>query len=92
MRWSDKIPFYKALESKGKIKPEDLMPDSNDGDALLMGIFSELSSARQIGMGVGPIPINILWDAQQRYGLTDAALHCLQHLDMEFVRQNVSHS
>jgi len=92
MDWSDKIPFYEALKAKGKIKAADLKPEINDGFVLLMQIFSELSTSRQMGMSVGPIPANILWDAQKRYGLTDAALDMLRSLDLQFVNHNASHT
>lgn len=68
------------------------MPDATEGDGLLMNIFSELSSARQTGMGVGPIPATVYWEAQTRYGLTDAAVNALQHLDQEFVKYHASNS
>lgn len=92
MSWSGKIPFYEALKAKGKLKAEDVMPETTDGDALLMQIFSEISSTRSVGMGVGPIPANIYWEVQKRYGLTDAAIEVLRHLDMEFVKQNASNT
>jgi hypothetical protein len=92
MSWSDKISFYESLKARGKLKPEDLMPEISDGDGLLMGLFYELSSARQIGMGIGPIPATVYWEAQKRYGLTEEALLTLQLLDREFVKQNASNS
>jgi hypothetical protein len=92
MSWSDKIPFYEALKAKDKLKESDIRPEMSDGEGMLMSIFSELSTARQIGMGIGPIPVNIFWDAQDRYGLTDAAINMLRTLDLEYVKQNASKS
>jgi hypothetical protein len=88
MNWSDKLPFYEVLKAKGKLKPEDVMPESNDGEGMLMDIFNELSTSRQIGMGVGYIPITTLWEAKDRYKLTDAAISMLRALDNEFVKRN----
>ena len=92
MSWADKISFYESLQARGKLKPEDERPHICEGDGLLMSIFSELSSARQTGMGVGPIPATVYWEAQDRYGLTDAAVNALQLLDREFVRHHASNS
>lgn len=68
------------------------MPEITQGDGLLMSLFYDLSSTRQIGMGIGPIPATVYWEAQKRYGLTDEALLTLQLLDQEFVKQNASNS
>lgn len=68
------------------------MPTICDGDELLMSVFSEISTARQIGMAIGSIPAPVFWEAQNRYGLTDAALHALQLLDREFVKYHAGNS
>ena len=33
--------------------------------------FQKLSTERQIGMGIGPIPIRAVWDWEQREGIAD---------------------
>jgi hypothetical protein len=82
------MSFYESLKKRGKLKDDDLMPDFSEGENLLMQIFTEISTARHIGMGIGPIPAEVYWEAQKRYGLTEAALSALKLLDMEFVKQN----
>lgn len=90
MNWGTKVSFYETLEARGKVKPEDIRPESSEGENLLISIFTELSTARNVGMGVGPIPANIYWQAQDRYGLTDMAVDMLRCLDAEFVRHHAS--
>lgn len=88
MNWSGKLDFYSILEKKGNLKPEDVRPKIPEGGSLLIGLFNELSSSRQIGMGLGAIPASIYWEAQKRYGLTDVAVEMLRSLDYEFLRIN----
>lgn len=92
MNWSDKVEFYESLKRRDKLKDEDLMPEVNESEHLLMEIFIELSSTRQVGMGLSPIPTTVYWEAQARYGLTDAALNMLRLLDGEYLKQNGSKS
>jgi hypothetical protein len=75
------------LEKKGKLKPADKMPEVSDGEGLMLSLFHELSSGRNVGMSVGPIPITLLWEAQRRYNLSNLAIHVLQQLDSAYLRK-----
>jgi hypothetical protein len=86
LQWAGREAFYETLARRGKIKPEDVRPEFCDGDHVMLNLFFELSTARQIGMGVGPIPIGTFWEAQKRHRLPDAAVTLLQRCDIEFMR------
>jgi len=42
--------------------------------------FNELTTCRAIGMGVGPIPWNVVQEYADRQGLDDEERQCLLHL------------
>lgn len=91
MNWASKMDFYKILEKKGNLRPDDVRPQISEGESLLMSLFSELSTSRAMGMGVGPIPSHIYWEAQRKYGLPDISIEVLKMMDVEFIkRQNAS--
>lgn len=46
----------------------------DDGARELAQAFVKLSTERQIGMGMGPIPIRAIWDWEAREGIFDAEL------------------
>lgn len=49
-------------------------PELNAGSWALLRVFVKLSTERQIGMGVGPIPIRVIWEWLDREGVWDAEL------------------
>lgn len=54
----------------GYIKPEDQEPDIT-GFEFYYDAFSELSTARQIGLAVGPIPFTALVDYTKLFEIPD---------------------
>jgi len=88
LEWSGKEKFYEVLENSGKIKEEHKKPNLSYGEELILSVFFELSNSRQIGMSVGHIPINIIWEATERYKFPELVIDILKQLDTEFVIYN----
>lgn len=49
-------------------------PELDASGWALAGVFMKLSTERQIGMGVGPIPISKVWEWEDREGIYDPEL------------------
>jgi hypothetical protein len=88
LNWGSKVEFYEVLAKKGNLKEDDIRPEINEGESLMINLFIELSPSRPMGMGLGAIPPQVYWEAQKRYGLTDLAVDVLRWLDLEFLRKN----
>jgi hypothetical protein len=56
-------------------------------ESILLSLFFDLSSCRAYTFGgPGPIPHTVLWQAQDRLGLPEAAVSTLRQLDNEYLR------
>lgn len=51
-----------------------------------MSAFFELSTNRQIGMDVGPIPQQAIYDYADRHGLGDLFVMQIMDIDREYMR------
>jgi hypothetical protein len=71
-RWKKELEtgFYYELLSKGFIKPEDQEPNVVGFD-FYFSAFSELSTTRQAGFGVGPIPFTAIVDYSRLFEIED---------------------
>lgn len=95
MRWSFKwrkqlkSGLYYDLLQKGFLKPEDLEPDVTGFDFYL-DAFEELSTARQVGMTVGPIPFTAIVEYLRIYELSDFDdfAYIIRRLDSVFLELN----
>lgn len=52
----------------GRLAEKDVMPELGRAAPILSAFF-ELSTERQVGMGIGPIPMSAIRDYLERYGL-----------------------
>lgn len=67
-RWSGRLEFYRKLVEKGRVDDEDLMPEVGRY-APILSAFREVSTERQIGVAVGPIPASKVTEHLERHGL-----------------------
>lgn len=65
---------------KGKIKDGEKMPYLGH-DSFYLQCFYELSTTRNIGMGVGPIPINFIYDYVERFKLDHDFIDIILRVD-----------
>lgn len=49
-------------------------PELDAGGWAIARAFQKLSTERQVGMGIGPIPIRAVWDWEDREGIYDPEL------------------
>lgn len=100
MRWGSAVNLWQKLYDEGREPPEAFFeqPEAEPHLKLHWDAFQELSTERQIGMGVGPIPMSVVkryfvdeWGFQGR--ALDHACAMIRVLDNEFVtRANASKS
>jgi hypothetical protein len=62
--------MYYQLLGKGMLKDEDKEPDIG-GFQFYFDAFQELSTSRQVGMGLGPIPFTAIAEYFRIYELAD---------------------
>jgi hypothetical protein len=60
------------------------------GLALYYSAFWDLSTCRQVGFGIGPIPLTAIWEYADRKGLdegeTDDLVDYMREMDGEYVK------
>ena len=82
--WRDRQDFYSLLEASGQLSLEHTKPDIS-AESFYLECFSELSSERQIGMDIGPIPISkIIW-YQEHFKLSNIFQHVIMGIDHEYL-------
>ena len=92
MRWSYKwrkelkSGLYYELLGKGFVKPEDTEPDIS-GFSFYFDAFDELSTTRQIGMAIGPIPFTAIVEYFRIFELSDFEdfAYIIRRLDVTFL-------
>lgn len=52
---------------------------------MILSVFFDLSNSRQVGMAIGHIPINIIWEAVKQYGFPVNVIDAIKQLDHKFV-------
>lgn len=52
---------------------------------MILSVFFDLSNSRKIGMAIGHIPINIIWEATEKYKFPELVVEVLKQLDHKFV-------
>jgi len=72
------------LFEQGKIKEKDQIPFVGY-DYFYLSCFYDLSTCRSIGMGVGPIPITVIWDFSDRHGLDEEFVEIIKKLDAAYL-------
>lgn len=90
-RWNKELEsgFYYQLLEKGFIKPEDQEPDVTGLDFFLES-FREISTARPIGLEVGPIPFTAIVDYARLFEVPDfdGFFQLMRRLDRVFLELN----
>ena len=61
------------------------MPDIGTTSWLLKA-FRDLSTERQVGMSVGPIPLSAIWAYSDRHQLGDLFILQIQRLDEHYMK------
>lgn len=61
------------------------MPDIGS-TSWLFRAFRDLSTERQLGMSIGPIPLSAIWAYSDRYGLGELFILQIQRLDEHYLR------
>ena len=64
---------------------EDLMPIPLGPFAFYLNCFNELSSCRQIGFSLGPIPITAIWSYADRYELSEDFCNLMRRMDVLYL-------
>jgi hypothetical protein len=74
----------------GFIKPEDQEPDIT-GFEFYYDAFAELSTARQIGLGIGPIPFTAISEYTKLFEIPDFEEFCyvIRRMDQTYLELNV---
>jgi len=90
-RWRKELAseFYYKLLDQGFIKPEDREPDTTGFD-FYFDAFSELSTTRPIGLGLGPIPFTAIAEYSRLYELPDFDdfAYVIRRMDRVFLEMN----
>jgi len=73
------------LIKSNELLQKDEMPELDIIDSFYLKCFTHLNTARSAGMGVGHIPINIIFDYASRYGLDDSFVEIILGVDREFI-------
>jgi hypothetical protein len=82
--WEGKQDFYTHLSESNRLKEADKMPDIGH-DVFYIKCFYELSTERNNGMGMGPIPISKIWDYQARFKLDFDFCDIILQLDNQYL-------
>ena len=72
------------MVKRGRMEKEDEMPELGRYQPLLLA-FSELSTERQIGMSVGPIPVSAIRRHLAEFSLPDWWLGVLRRVDNTYL-------
>lgn len=96
MRWEKELAtgFYYKLLADGFIKPEDQEPDI-DKYRFYFDAFRELSTARPVGLAVGPIPFTAIVEYFKIYGENEDFedfIYIIRGMDLAFLEINAAKS
>lgn len=82
--------MYFDLLRIGQVKDDDLQPDLYGAQHLVEAFF-ELSTERQIGNSLGPIPVTAIWAYDHRYQAGgEGFIATIHYLDRAFLRRRAS--
>jgi hypothetical protein len=86
LKWGQKIDFYNKLLVKNKIKEEDREPEIS-AFSYYIDCFWELSTTRNNGMGVGPIPFTAIAEFAKIYNEDiEEFVYLMRRLDAVFLK------
>ena len=87
-KWRDQVAngFYYKLLEKGSLSPEDVEPEIGPF-TYYFECFKELSTCRNIGMGLGPIPFTAIVEYSKIYQIEDfdEFLYLIRRMDDKFL-------
>jgi len=72
LKWGSHLEsgYYHKLLAEGKVRPEDVEPEISYLEWYIEA-FYELSSERQFGMGIGPIPFSSIVTYAEVFEIND---------------------